>query len=242
MSRVRTLPRAAPVAFAAYVAFASVIALATGPAPAAAQVVDTLQTPVDSVVVLPGADPAVVPAAPDTVAPITPGGAFIRSMAVPGWGQSAFGSYFRGGIYFAGWAANWFMIFRNDVRLDEARFRFDLRLDQLEAMMLEASPNPDSLRAAMERDPSILEAAVDADVGPGSTGRNLRNVVNSREQQREDWIAWSIFWVLASGIDGYVTGHLSDFPADIDVRRNPDRSVSMGLRVPMRLPIAGKAP
>lgn len=219
-------------AFAGAAAFAAV-ALTLAPANAAAQIVDTMQTPVDSVIVLPGANAAVLAASPDTVAPITPRGAFIRSMVVPGWGQSAFGSYFRGGIYFAGWAANWFMIFRNEVRLDEARFRFDMRLDQIEAMLLAESTNPDSLRAAMERDPSILEAAVDADDGPGNTGSNLRNVVNSREQQREDWIAWAIFWVLASGIDGYVTAHLSDFPADIEVRRNADRSVSMGLRVPL---------
>lgn len=201
---------------------------------AAAQIADTTQVPVDSVVVMPQARPTVVPGEPaDVRDPMTPRGAFIRSMAVPGWGQSAFGSYFRGGVYFSGWAANWFMIFRNQVRLDEARTRFDHRVDQIEAELIAASPNPDSMRAVLDTVPSVLDEAIRADTGPGNTANNLRNLVSAREQQREDWIAWSIFWVLASGIDGYVTAHLSDFPVGIDVRRNPDRSISVGLEVPL---------
>lgn len=204
---------------------------ALAPTTARAQVIDG-PVPVDSVIVAPEVEPILVPAAPDlTPEPISPRGAFIRSMVVPGWGQAAFDSHFRGGVYFAGWAANWYMMFRNQVRLDEARFRFDLRVDQLEAALIAASPNPDSMRVALDEDPSIIEAAVIADDGPGSSGNNLRKLVGAREQQREDWIAWSIFWLLASGVDAYVTAHLADFPADIDVRRNADRSVSMGLQV-----------
>lgn len=213
--------------------------LVTFPGPGVAQVGDTARVPVDSVVVTPEARPVIVDAAPDTATvPLSPRGAFIRSMVIPGWGQAAFDSHGRGSIYFAGWAANWFMIFRNQVRLDAARGRLDQRVDQIEAALIAASPNPDSLRAVMDTVPAILEAAIASDDGPGNTGVRLRGLVRSREQQREDWIAWSIFWILASGIDGYVTAHLADFPTDIDIRRNADRSVSVGihLAVPRRRP------
>ena len=207
--------------------------LCTG-APAVAQIADTSQVPVDSVVITPDARPTITAAEPDlTPEPISPRGALIRSMVVPGWGQAAFDSHFRGGVYFAGWAANWFMIFRNQVRLDNARDRFETRVDIIEAGLLAASPNPDSLREVLASDPAVLDDAVRAD--EGATGGNaLRKLVRAREQQREDWIAWSIFWVLASGVDAYVTAHLADFPTGIEARRNPDRSVSVGLELPLR--------
>ncbi len=214
--------------------WAAVTLCAGAPAPASAQTVDTTQVTVDSVIVTPGARPVVTDPPPDSAPqPMTPRGAFIRSMVIPGWGQAAFDRPVRGGVYFAGWAANWFMIFRNQVRLDEARFRFDRRVEQIETALIAGSPNPDSMRAVLDSVPSVLEAAVRADEGLGNTGNNLRKLVRGREQQREDWIAWSIFWVLASGVDAYVTAHLSDFPADIDVRRNPDRSLSVGLELPL---------
>lgn len=212
--------------------------LALSPVAAPAQVTDTTQVPVDSVVVSPEARPTVTAAAADTLLPISPRGAFARSLLVPGWGQSAFGSYFRGGIYFAGWAGNWFMIFRNQVRLDYARDQFDRRARQIEDELIAASPNPDSLRAVLDTVPSVLDQAIRADDGPGASGNELRKLVGSREQQREDWIAWSIFWLLASGVDAYVTAQLADFPADIDVRRNADRTVSLGVQ----LPFPGKRP
>lgn len=210
-----------------------VVGAGAAPARADAQVVDTTQTPVDSVVVTPEARPTIMPVGSVVPLPISPREAFIRSMIIPGWGQASFGSYFRGGVYFAGWAGNWFMIFRNQVRLNEVRSRFDLRASQIEAALLAASPNPDSLRAVLDSDPTVLEQAVRADDGPGNTGNELRELVRAREQQREDWIALAIFWVLAAGVDGYVTAHLADFPAGIDMRPNPDRSVSLGVRVPL---------
>lgn len=213
---------------------AAVVALAgLGPAAAPGQVADPAQVPVDSVVVSPGARPTVTTASPDSILPISPRGAFARSLLIPGWGQSEFGSYFRGGVYFAGWAGNWFMIFRNQVRLDNARDRLDLRTRQIEAELIAASSNPDSLRAVLDTVPAALDAAIRADDGPGATGNELRKLVGSREQQREDWIAWSIFWLLASGVDAYVTAQLADFPADIDVRRNADRTVSLGVHLPL---------
>ena len=151
--------------------WAAVTLCAVAPAAANAQIADTTQVPVDSVIVTPGARPVLISDAPDTTpGPMTPRGAFIRSMIVPGWGQAAFDRPVRGGVYFAGWAANWFMIFRNQVRLDDARSRFDRRVDQIEVQLVAESPNPDSLQAVLDSVPSVLEAAVRADRGPGEHG------------------------------------------------------------------------
>jgi hypothetical protein len=200
-----------------------------------AQVPDTVPpvpTVPDTVVPVPDTIPAPValPAAivEAEVRPLSPGGAFLRSVIVPGWGQSAFGAYTRGGVYFSGWTANWFMNFKNHVRLQEARNRLDLRTSQIRAALIADSPNPDSMRAALDTT-NILPNAVRAD----AIGSDLQGLVRSREQQREDWIAWSIFWLLASGIDAFVTAHLAEFPAVIDFEPQMDGSVSLRVEVPL---------
>jgi hypothetical protein len=160
--------------------------------------------------------------------PLTPGGAFIRSLVIPGWGQSAFGAYTRGGIYFSGWTANWFMNFKNQVRLQEARNQLDLRTSQIREHLIAESPNPDSMRAVLDTT-NVLPTAVRAD----PIGGGLQGLVRSREQQREDWIAWSIFWILASGIDAFVVAHLADFPAVIDFEPQAAGGVSLKVEVPL---------
>ncbi|NIP78337.1 MAG: hypothetical protein GWM90_03705, partial [Gemmatimonadetes bacterium] len=107
-------PRPPPAALpAVLVGLAATLAVARTP-PVAAQVPDTTGTPVDSVVVAPEADPTLVQGARDSVElPMSPRGAFIRSMVLPGWGQVAFDAHFRGGIYFTGWVGNWYMNVRN---------------------------------------------------------------------------------------------------------------------------------
>ncbi len=200
-----------------------------------AQVADTAITHIDTVLVAPAAVADTLPAPPDTlVAPMTPGGAFIRSLIIPGWGQSAFDAYTRGGIYFSGWAANWFMNFKNYTRLGEARNRLDLRTVQIRDSLIytppgpDVPPNPDSMRAVLDTTNLLLTV-----VNQDPVASNLQDLVQSREQQREDWVAWSIFWLLASGIDAFVTAHLADFPASIDIEPNTDRSVSLRVEVPL---------
>ena len=197
--------------------------------PTAAQIADTSQTPVDSVVVTPAAKATVVQRADSVDLPASPRTAFIRSLILPGWGQATFGAWIRAGVYFTGWAGNGFMNVRNYVRLGDARDRLDVRTEEVRTALIEGSPNPDSTAAVLDSVPGLLDTAVRSD----SLGADLVGLVDSREQQREDWIAWSIFWILASGVDAYVTAHLADFPAAIDVRPNPDRSLSVRLDVPI---------
>jgi hypothetical protein len=175
-------------------------------------------------------DPA-EPVSGDTVVeqptPISPGGAFLRSVLLPGWGQAHFDAYVRGGIYFSGWVGNSFMNFKNQVRLREARNRLDLRTMQVRETLIAGAADPDSMRAVLDTTQALALAVRD-----DAIGSHLHDLVRSREQQREDWIAWSLFWLLASGIDAFVTAHLADFPAAIDMEPHVDGSLSIGVHVP----------
>ncbi|HEU4455691.1 MAG TPA: DUF5683 domain-containing protein, partial [Longimicrobium sp.] len=66
------------------------------------------------------------PARPDTVPRrhrISPGGAFIRSLVLPGWGQSSIGAPGRGAVYFALEAGSLWMVYKSDRKLQEANER-----------------------------------------------------------------------------------------------------------------------
>lgn len=106
------------------------------------------------------------PFAPDTVAPpIGPGGAFWRSLVVPGWGQAELGAETRGAAYFLAEGFSVWMWARAQRRLDHAR------------------------RSLPEDDP----------------------LVESRKQQREDWITLSVFLAFFNAADAWVTAHLYGF-------------------------------
>ena len=70
--------------------------------------------------------PADTAAVPDTLTaeqrpPITPLGAFGRSLILPGWGQFEVGQPSRGAFYFAAEAVFLFMVFKSDARLSAAK-------------------------------------------------------------------------------------------------------------------------
>jgi hypothetical protein len=175
------------------------------------------------------AQQAPAPVAPGAGAPqvpalqplgVSPRGALIRAMLVPGWGHASIGSYTRGGFYFALEAATAYTFVRTRIRLNEARERAELR----QAVVL--------ARLATEGvvDAAVIQARLDAD--PSLQG--LRDLVESREGQQEDLIAWSIFLVFLTGADAYVSAHLSRFPTPIemDAAATPDGRAEVMLRIP----------
>ncbi len=99
-------------------------------------------------------------ALPDTVfsqPPLSPGGAFFRSLVLPGWAQAELGHEARGAFYFFAEAFSLFMVARTVQRLSHA----------------ERTLPEDS------------------------------DVVSSRKQQREDWIALAVFWAFFSAADAW---------------------------------------
>ncbi len=156
--------------------------------------------------------------------PPSPGGAFLRSLALPGWGHAAIGSYGRGAFYVAAEAGTWYALIRTRMRLNEARDRASLR--------------ERNLRAGLERegltDPIEIEQRLDAD----ARLQDVRGLVESRESQQEDWVALGIFLMLLSGADAYVSAHLANFPEPIDVGVVP--GTAGGVELAVRVPVGGR--
>lgn len=150
---------------------------------------------------------------------VSPGGAFLRSLLVPGWGHVAIGSYSRGGFYFALEAATAYTFLRTRHRLSEARDRAAFREGVIRAELADGG-------VTAEED---IQAALDGD----ATLSSLRDLVESREGQNEDLVAWGIFLLFLSGADAYVSAHLARFPEPIDVQVTPIASnrAEVALRV-----------
>lgn len=168
------------------------------------------------------------PLAPDSLAPavqpigVSPRGAFVRALLVPGWGHVSIGAYTRGGFYFALETATAYTFIRTRIRLGEARERAALREQVLRAR----------LAAAGVTDPEAIGAALDAD----ATLRAFRNLVGSRERQQEDLIAWGIFLLFLAGADAYVSAHLARFPAPIELEATAQPGARVELALHISLP------
>jgi hypothetical protein len=169
--------------------------------------------------------PDTIPA--DSVARgVSPRGAMLRSLLIPGWGQAAVGSRKRAGVFVAIRATSVFMLHKTLGRLDEAqageRALVGRATDSLNALIA-----MDSLEAERLADSLVFVAALDS--FPGLERK--RGLVRSRKQQRQDWIAYLLFFTLMDGVDAYVNAHLRDFPVDIDTRPAPGGGATLSLRL-----------
>jgi hypothetical protein len=152
---------------------------------------------------------------------ISPSGAFLRAVLVPGWGHVAIGSYTRGGFYFALETATAYTFFRTRRRLSEARAREDFRESAVRA----------SLAAEGVTDPADIELRLSED----ETLTGFQDLVASRQGQQEDLVAFGIFLLFLSGADAYVSAHLARFPAPIELQVAPTGSgrAEVSLSIPL---------
>ena len=60
-----------------------------------------------------------------------------------------------------------------------------------------------------------------------------RSLVTSRKRHMQDWITYTIFFTLASGVDAFVAAHLADFPVQIGTQPQTNGSVDVRLSVPL---------
>jgi hypothetical protein len=51
--------------------------------------------------------------------------------------------------------------------------------------------------------------------------QELLGLEEARKRQREDWTALSIFLMLISGVDAFVSAHLQDFPTPLEIEARP---------------------
>src|SRR5690606_7051820 len=169
------------------------------------------------------ADTGGLPAA----AAMSPGGAFIRSLAVPGWGQASIGSYVRGGIYFGMQMGSWYMLLKTVARIGEARSVEEQRVANARRSLLIQAQQDTALQRRYA-DPALLAEDIASDPGVES----IRKLADARKEQREDWIAQTIFWTLASAVDAFVGAHLADFPTGIAAEPRPGGGMELRLSVP----------
>ena len=149
----------------------------------------------------------------------SPRGAMLRSFVLPGWGQASYDRWVRAGVYFTGHVGNGYMIYKTLDSLGEAKDREDEWVS--------------FVRDSLEADPEVPADSIDVRIDEDSRVRHARSLVSSREEQREDWIALGVFWVLIAGVDAYVTAQLADFPASIGAIID-DRRVGVMITVPVR--------
>lgn len=132
----------------------------------------------------------------------SPGGAFLRSIIVPGWGQASSGSYGRAAIYFLAQAGSVWMAYKTNALLDTARQRQQLLEDAMTAELLRSGVDPEALEGELAADPRI---------------EDIRLLSTARSEQMEDWVALIVFIVFVGGADAYVAAHLADFPVPLTV-------------------------
>ena len=177
---------------------------------------------------LQGQEPTAAGATPDPVQAVetqetpgrpSPGGAFARSMLMPGWGQIAAGSTTRGTFYFTTESLGVWMILKTSKTLGSARDIVAMRrFEAEERLIADGSLDPADFPAAIEADPGVASAV---------------NLEELRAQQREDWLAFSLFFLLLGGADAFVAAHLADFPEPLEtvIRPLPDMGVEFGFRL-----------
>ena len=76
-------------------------------------------------------------------------------------------------------------------------------------------------------------ADIDSELEQHDEIARLRGLVDARTEQREDWAAVAIFFLLMSGVDAFVSAHLQDFPEALTVEGDPSGTVSVAFRVPV---------
>ena len=150
---------------------------------------------------------------------VTPRGAFLRGLAFPGWGHAKVGAFSRGGFYFAAQSATGFMLFKTHSRLSRVRDRRQM-VEATETARLEAQGITDP-------------GAVEAELAGNALVADLRALEEARGDQREDWIALGIFMMLLSGVDSYVSAHLSNFPTPVEIGASDTGGIEVGFSLPI---------
>ena len=160
-------------------------------------------------------------AADTTSMRLSPGKAMMRSMLLPGWGQFSVGAVKRGVLFAALQGSSYYMLVRTNSRLNTAEERLDTRVGVVRDSLIEAATVPE--------DTAGLQARLDTTALVNAE----RSLVTSRKRHMQDWITYTIFFTLASGVDAFVAAHLADFPAQIGTEPQLDGSVNLRLSVPL---------
>jgi hypothetical protein len=148
----------------------------------------------------------------------SPSKALLRSFLIPGWGQFSVGAYKRGAFFLAAQGSSYYMLVRTNSRLDKAEGNLDTRITVVRDSLIALGGDTTNLEARLDT-MNVIDPA--------------RSLVASRKRHMQDWITYTIFFTLASGVDAFVAAHLADFPAQVGADPQPDGSVDLKLSVPL---------
>jgi hypothetical protein len=158
----------------------------------------------------------------------SPRGAFLRSLAVPGWGQLHVGAPRRAAVFIGLQATSYAMLAQSIRRLDSIRQDEIMRMAPVRDSILVAARTDTALARRIE-DPFVLDELI----GTNPNVASARALVRARTQHRQDWIAYTIAFTMASAMDAYVAAHLANFPAAIEAEPRPGGGVSLQFSVPV---------
>lgn len=175
------------------------------------------------------APPAPLAARDTSAKRLSPRTAFIRSLIIPGWGQFSAGAEKRAVTFALLQSSSWYMLAKTLNKLSDAH--------KIETMRITLVT--DTLRAQMQRDTALArvlsaDSAFKNRIDAADTVVASRSLITSREAQRQDWITYTLFLTLASGVDAFVAAHLADFPATISTGPRPNGAFQLKLTMPAR--------
>jgi hypothetical protein len=151
----------------------------------------------------------------DTLGPrVSPRGAFLRSLLIPGWGQTRLDRGTAGAAFVLTEAIAVTLLLKSKRQLDRAK---DARGDSI---FVGYDQGADGAPVLDENGDPVLVYA------PDPLGARTR----SRRQQVEDWIAILAFNHLFAGADAFVAGHLGDIPRRLSMRPTAD-GVELSARI-----------
>lgn len=146
--------------------------------------------------------------------PISPRRAFLRSLAVPGWGQASLGRGVAGGVFVLMEAVSAAMVVKSWEDLRQAR-----------------RARSDSVFQGYRIDAATgLQKLVNGAPVPIYEADPLTARIRPRRQHYEDWIALVVANHLFSGADAFVAAHLWDLPGRVSLRPAPG-GVGLSARV-----------
>lgn len=158
---------------------------------------------------------------------ITPGGAFVRSLILPGWGHASTGAHFRGAFYVAAQSGAVWMLSKSLASHREARRMRDQEILAVRGRLRASGVvQADSLRVLTNQDARVQE---------------WEDMVDRRSEEVEDWVAAALVILLIQAADAFVAGHLMDHPEPLsmDISPGPAGGWEVGVRIDpgrLRLP------
>jgi hypothetical protein len=162
--------------------------------------------------------------------PVSPGKAFLLSLALPGLGQSRLNRPTAGAVYVTAEAVWLAMLAKaaNDLRIAKQH--------QDDVVVLSYQVDPITGAPVITSGKYVVKDSLRSRYAPPLSATTVdqqqRSRLKARRLHLEDWVAMLVFNHLFSGADAFVSSQLWDLPAQVELRSLP---VGVGLGAKIRI-------